>query len=66
MNVTKKGQKFLFQNKTYTAQSFFGESGIEYDTLEEAKKNNPNNSMILVKNEEYKSTCIAEETTVIN
>lgn len=51
--VEKKGQKFVHQGDLLTALSFFGESGKEYDTAKEAIKNNPPESMIIVKNKEY-------------
>ncbi len=51
--VKKAGQRFTFQGNTLTVKSFFGETGIEYDTAAEAKKNNTPGSMIFVKNEDH-------------
>lgn len=54
-NVTKKGQWFtvpeFMGNETITVQGFYGETGIEYDTAEEAKANN--DKFIVVKNKMY-------------
>lgn len=49
-------QKFItsFGNgDTLTVKSFFGETGIEYQTYEEALKNNGIDKMIIIKNVEH-------------
>lgn len=51
--VQKKGQKFFFLGEAYTAKSFFGKSGIEYDTALEAIADNAIGTTICVKNEEF-------------
>ena len=69
MHVTKKDQKFTVKGVkgVYTVKSFYPSStGIEYSTLEEAKKNNPDNSTIQVKNSEYEGICPVEQTEVID
>ena len=54
---TRAGQKFRtnFNNEIYTVLSFFGESGIEYSTSEEAYLSNPGTKRgcICIKNKEY-------------
>lgn len=51
--VKKAGERFTHQGKTFTVKSFFGSTGIEYQTADEAKKANPKDSLICVKNVEY-------------
>ena len=48
---TEKGQKFVWlkNNKIYTVDGFFGTTGIEYDTLSEAQKNNSDFILIRIK-----------------
>lgn len=53
MHVTKVGEKFTFQNKVFTVQSFFGQSGVDYDTPEQVVKNNIGGTRVLVKNQEF-------------
>ena len=38
---TRKGQKFTALGATYTVKSFSGETGISYNTYDEAMNNNP-------------------------
>jgi len=52
-NPTKKGQKFTAYGENYTVKGFAGSTGIEYPTLNEAKKNNPNDNWIGIINTEY-------------
>jgi len=53
MHVTKVGEKFTFHGKTFTVKSFFGQSGVEYDTPEQVVKNNSGGTRVLVKNQEF-------------
>lgn len=50
--VEKQGEKFVSNGTVLTAKSFFGNTGIEYDTAEAAKKANSTGS-ICVLNKEY-------------
>ena len=51
--VTESGETFTFHKGILTAKSFFGATGKEYLTADEAKKANPKGSMICVKNVEH-------------
>lgn len=51
--VEKKGQKFEFQNQILEVESFYGESGIEFETAKKAIKENPKSKIICVKNKEF-------------
>ena len=49
MFPTKKNQEFLsLEGKKYTVDSFFGESGINYDTYLEAHENNKNKNIYVL------------------
>lgn len=50
--VEKTGQKFDLNGVTYTADTFVGKSGIQYETAQEAQKNNPDTEIICVTNKE--------------
>lgn len=51
----KKGDKYQVENIdfVFTAKSFRGEDGKEYETLNEAKQNNPDDRFLIVKNKEF-------------
>ena len=51
--VQKAGEKFTFQSSVFTAKSFSGATDKEYPTASEAKKANPKDKMIYVKNVEH-------------
>jgi len=64
-----KGQRFktTFNKEIYTAKSFFGKSGIEYDTATKAAKaNSISLQKVLVKNIEYGGACEIENTIPIS
>lgn len=65
-NPTGKGQKYIFQNSAFTALSFIGSDGIEYDTMVELKRNRPNDRYYCVKNKEYNGISIVDQCTLIN
>lgn len=49
----KSGDKFIFQGKTYTAESFFGTDGVEYQNSKDVTSGN-----CCVKNKEYGGACL--------
>jgi len=66
MKPQKKGDKFKYLNGIYTVKSFFGKSGIEYDTIKEAYEMNPNSDFISIMNEEFGGASTDKYSTLIN
>lgn len=62
----QKGQSFgtLLDAERFTALSFFGATGVEYDTLQEAMEtNNVTSEIIKVKNFEYGGSTFIKDCT---
>lgn len=63
----KSNQKFMFQNKIYTALSFFGPNNTEYKTSKEAAKaNNIREDEVCVVNKEFGGVSFLSECKLIN
>lgn len=54
--VEKTGQKFDLNGMILTADTFVGKTGVEYETAKQAKENNLDTEIIIVKNKEYGGT----------
>ena len=53
MIPTQKNQKFTFNGFILTVKAFLGITSVEYDSYDEAKKNNPSDSKIRIVNKEH-------------
>ena len=65
----KKGTKYKIKNSeaVFTAKSFRGNNGKDYDTLKDARSNNPDDPYLIVTNEEYNGfSRIDQIKTVLN